>query len=72
VSRRPRRNRPPRLDVDPVAAFVGEVVGVGPGEPAVAKVPTLRRRVLEARVAGAHAHFGRDAVKAAIRALGRT
>ena len=68
MSRRPRRNRPPRLDVDPVAAFVDDVVGVVPGEPS-AKVPTLRRRVLEARIAGAHTHFGRDAVKATMRAL---
>jgi hypothetical protein len=69
VSRRPRRNRPPRLDVDAVAAFTDEpVVAVAPGETRV-KVPTLRRRVLEARVAGPHAHFGRDAVKGSIRAL---
>ncbi len=68
MSRRPRRNRPPRLDVDPVAAFADEVVGIVPGEPP-AKVPTLRRRVLEARIAGTHTHFGRDAVKASIRAL---
>jgi len=70
VSRRPRRNRPPRLDVDPVATFTDEpAAGTAvPGE-APAKVPTLRRRVLEARIAGPHAHFGRDAVKASIRAL---
>jgi hypothetical protein len=67
VSRRPRRNRPPRLDVDPVAAFADDVAVVAGESPA--KVPTLRRRVLEARIAGAHAHFGRDAVKASIRAL---
>jgi hypothetical protein len=80
VSRRPRRNRPPRLDVDPAAAFTVETdvfsAGVAPatGPPAAsgerrARVPTLRRRVLEARIAGPHAHFGRDAVKAGVRAL---
>jgi hypothetical protein len=74
VSRRPRRNRPPRLDVDPVAAFtedngaIATTVAPAPGE-ARARVPTLRRRVLEARIAGSHAHFGRDAVKASVRAL---
>jgi hypothetical protein len=75
VSRRPRRNRPPRLDVDPVAAFTDDpgalapaVTSGAPDEPR-AKVPTLRRRVLEARIAGPHAHFGRDAVKASVRAL---
>ena len=69
MSRRPRRNRPPRLDVDPVATFSdAPVAAVAPGE-ARAKIPTLRRRVLEARIAGPHAHFGRDAVKASIRAL---
>jgi hypothetical protein len=67
MSRRPRRNRPPRLDVDPVAAFTDDVAPA-PDEPR-ARVPTLRRRVLEARIAGPHAQFGRDAVKAAIRAL---
>jgi hypothetical protein len=72
VSRRPRRNRPPRLDLDPVAAFTDDAgAAVTPGEPAEprTKVPTLRRRVLEARIAGPHAHFGRDAVKASVRAL---
>ena len=32
MSRRPRRNRPPRLDVDPVAAFADDVASVVPGE----------------------------------------
>jgi hypothetical protein len=68
VSRRPRRNRPPRLDADPVAANAFEPA-VAPPDEARVKVPTLRRRVLEARVAGPHAHFGRDAVKGSIRAL---
>jgi hypothetical protein len=75
MSRRPRRNRPPRLDVEPAAAFAGDVAdlsaAVAPGEPAEprVKVPTLRRRVLEARIAGPHAHFGREAVRASVRAL---
>jgi hypothetical protein len=80
VSRRPRRNRPPRLDLDPVAAFTDDpgalttpVVSGTPSAPGApeprAKVPTVRRRVLEARIAGPHAHFGRDAVKASVRAL---
>jgi hypothetical protein len=72
MSRRPRRNRPPRLDVDAGAVFAdGPVAAVSStdlGEPR-AKVPTLRRRVLDARVAGPHAHFGRDAVRASMRAL---
>jgi len=69
VSRRPRRNRPPRLDADPVAAFTHDPGVATPSEDARAKVPTLRRRVVEARIAGPHSHFGRDAVKASIRAL---
>jgi len=69
MSRRPRRNRPPRLDVEPVATFTDDPVGAAPPGDAPAKVPTLRRRILEARIAGPHAHFGRDAVKASIRAL---
>jgi histidinol phosphate phosphatase hisN-like protein len=68
VSRRPRRNRPPRLDVDVAAAFTEDVVTADvAGRPG--KVPTLRRRILEARIAGPHAHFGRDAVRASARAL---
>ena len=68
MSRRPRRNRPPRLDADPAAAFTDEA---GPAEIAEprARVPTLRRRVLEARITGPHGNFGRDAVRASIRAL---
>jgi hypothetical protein len=75
VSRRPRRNRPPRLDLDPVAAFTDDALGsaapAAPGAPAEprAKAPTVRRRVLEARIAGPPTHFGRDAVRAAVRAL---
>jgi len=68
VSRRPRRNRPPRLDIDPAAAFTEEAGPADAAEPR-AKTPTARRRVLEARLAGPHAHFGRDAVRASIRAL---
>jgi len=67
VSRRPRRNRPPRLDVDPVATTF-DPVAAATNEPQ-AKAPTLRRRVVEARIAGPHAHFGRDAVRASIRSL---
>jgi histidinol phosphate phosphatase hisN-like protein len=69
VSRRPRRNRPPRLDVDPVATFTDDSPETAGAGEARAKVPTLRRRVLEARIAGPHSRFGRDAVKASIRAL---
>ena len=60
MSRRPRRNRPPRLDADPVAAFTHDPGVATPSEDARAKVPTLRRRVVEARIAGPHSHFGRD------------
>ena len=67
MSRRPRRNRPPRLDVDPVATTF-DPVAAATNEPQ-AKAPTLRRRVIEARIAGPHAHFGRDAVRASIRSL---
>ena len=67
MSRRPRRNRPPRLDVDPVATTF-DPVAAATNEPQ-AKAPTLRRRVVEARIAGPHAHFGRDAVRASIRSL---
>jgi len=67
VSSRPRRNRPPRLDVDPVATTF-DPVAAATNEPQ-AKTPTLRRRVVEARIAGPHAHFGRDAVRASIRSL---
>jgi hypothetical protein len=69
VSRRPRRNRPPRLDVDPAAAFTDDDADATGEGPERTKVPTLRRRVLDARVAGPHAHFGRDAVRASLRAL---
>jgi hypothetical protein len=72
MSRRPRRNRPPRLDVDPNVTSADGGVAIGAPEDVAeprAKVPTVRRRVLEARVAGPHAHFGRDAVRASIRAL---
>ena len=41
MSRRPRRNRPPRLDVDPVAAFADDVGVVAGDSPA--KVPIVHR-----------------------------
>lgn len=57
MSRRPRRDRPPRLDDLPDPA---------PGEPAVA---TDRRRLVAARITGVHPDLGRAAVRAATRAL---
>jgi len=59
VSRRPRRDRPPRLDDLPAPEPT-------PGEPAVA---TARRRLVAARITGVHPDLGRAAVRAAVRAL---
>jgi hypothetical protein len=61
VSRRPRRDRPPRLDDLPDPA-----PDPAPGEPAVA---TDRRRLVAARITGVHPDLGRAAVRAATRAL---
>jgi hypothetical protein len=61
VSRRPRRDRPPRLDDLPDPA-----PDPAPGEPAVA---TDRRRLFAARITGVHPDLGRAAVRAATRAL---
>ena len=59
MSRRPRRDRPPRLDDLPAP-------DPAPGEPAVA---TDRRRLVAARITGVHPDLGRAAVRAATRAL---
>ncbi len=61
MSRRPRRDRPPRLDDLPDPA-----PDPAPGEPAVA---TDRRRLVAARITGVHPDLGRAAVRAATRAL---
>ena len=63
MSRRPRRNRPPRLDLPtPPPARPG---AAGPAAP----VPSARRALIDAHVTGAHARLGRDAVRHAVRTL---
>ena len=63
MSRRPRRNRPPRLD-SPDLAPAAQV-----GAARAARVPGARRRLVDARVTGSHVRLGRDAVRHAIRGL---
>lgn len=63
MSRRPRRNRPPLLDDLP---FDTRAEDDAPRRPAG---PTVRRRLLDARVTGPHPRLGREAVRAAARAL---
>lgn len=60
MSRRPRRNRPPRLDAPD--APPAPAVGSPPARPA-------RRLLVDARLTGSHARVGRDAVRHAIRGL---
>lgn len=62
MSRRPRRNRPPRLDLPRARP-------AAPRSPHAAGPPEPRRTLVDARVTGAHRRLGREAVRAAIRAL---
>jgi len=66
MSRRPRRNRPPRLDLPsppaPRPGSAGTGGSSGPG-------PSARRALVDAHVTGAHHRLGRDAVRHAIRTL---
>lgn len=64
VSRRPRRNRPPRLDL-PGAHAAAPCSESGSSS----RVATARRQLLNAHVTGLHARFGRDAVRYAVRRL---
>lgn len=70
MSRRPRRNRPPRLDDLPAFATAEtNEHGDEPGDEGRARVPTLRRALLDARITGPHTRLSRDAVRHAARAL---
>jgi hypothetical protein len=62
VGRRPRRDRPPRLD-DPALLTAGR--------PA-ARPPTLEERLVRARVTGPHPHLGRREVAELVRATARS
>ncbi|MFM8303445.1 MAG: phosphatase [Actinomycetota bacterium] len=64
MSRRPRRNRPPRLD-DPTPVPPPAVSGPQP------RRRSARRRLLDAHVTGAHLRLGREGVGQAVRALVR-
>jgi hypothetical protein len=62
MTRRPRSNRPPRLDLPPE-----EPRPVAPGSPA--QPPSLARALADRRVAGTHARFGRAEVGAVLSRL---
>ena len=63
MSRRPRRNRPPRLDDLPPAR--PDPVASAPR----AAGPSPRRGLLDARITGVHQRLGREAVRHAVRAV---
>jgi len=64
MSRRPRSNRPPRLDDLPPAR-------PDPVASAPRAGPSPRRRLLDARITGAHQRLGREAVRHAVRTVVR-
>ncbi|MFA5882398.1 MAG: phosphatase [Acidimicrobiia bacterium] len=66
MSRRPRRNRPPRLDLP--SPSVPRPGHSGPPSPEAAAA-VARRALIDAHVTGSHHRLGRDAVRHAIRAL---
>lgn len=73
MTRRPRRHRPPRLDAPRARSRSDGVRDPGAARPsglgASARSAPPTRGLVAARITGPHARLGRDAVRAALRAL---